>query len=361
VSAREQLSGALQRARSGEGRVAAGSTLDVWIRAGIRNAILIGLIATVVLFTLLTDKFLTVDNWKNILVQLSYTTVVAVPMALLLISGRVDLSVGSTLALGGVVAGLLMTSGVNTILACAAGVAAGAVIGVINGVLVGYLGFSTIIVTLGGLTAIRGFVLSISPGPLLGFDEGFIELGEGELLGIPYLVLIAGAVLLAGAIVLAQTPIGRHIYAIGVNEEAARLSGVRVKRVLIATFIATGAAAGLAGVMLAARLGSAPSGSLGVGFELDVLTAVLLGGVAFAGGRGTMRGVVFGLLFIGVIKNGLVLLNVPSAMTLMLTGLVLVLAAGLDVLEVRGEARRPALRGAGSGEEGGPPPGERNE
>jgi ribose transport system permease protein len=334
-------------------------TLDAWVRFAIRNAILIGLIVTIAVFTLLTDKFLTVDNVKNILVQLSYTTVVAVPMALLLISGRVDLSVGSTLALGGVVAGLLMTSGVNTIVACFAGIAAGAVIGVINGILVAYLGFSTIIVTLGALTAIRGFVLSISPGPLLGFGEDFLKLGEGEIVGIPYLVLIAGAVLLAGAVVLAQTPRGRHIYAIGVNEEAARLSGVRVKRVLLTSFILTGAAAGLAGVMLSARLGSAPSGSLGVGFELDVLTAVLLGGVAFAGGRGTMRGVAFGLLFIGVIRNGLVLLNVPSTMTLMLTGLVLVLAAGLDKLEVHAEARRPALKGAGEGEP--VPSGERNE
>ena len=311
-------------------------TLTRWVRFGIRNAILVGLIATIVVFAILTDKFLTVANVRNILVQVSYTMVVAVPMALLLISGRVDLSVGSTLALGGVTTGLLITSGVNPILAAAGGIAAGAIVGILNGILIAYLGFSTIIVTLGGLTAIRGFVLTISSGPLLNFGEGFLEFGAGEVAGVPYLVVLAAAVLLVGGAVLAQLPNGRHIFAIGVNEEAARLSGVRVKRVLLGTFVATGAAAGLAGVMLAARLGSAPSGSMGVGFELNVLTAVLLGGVAFAGGRGTMRGVVFGVLFIGVLENGLVLLNVSSTVTQMLTGLVLVIAAGLDVLEVRG-------------------------
>ena len=309
-----------------------------WRARAVRNALLVGLVGTIALFALLSSAFLSVTNFRIILVNLSYTAVVAVPMALLLIAGRVDLSVGSVLALGGVTSGLLITNGVDTALACLTGVLAGAIVGLVNGVLVTRFGLSTIVVTLGSLTAVRGFVLFVSPGPLFNFGDGFRSLGEGGIAGIPYLVMIAAGVLGVGAIVLAQSAVGRHIYAIGVNEEAAYLSGVHVTRICLLLFVATGAAAGLAGVMLAARLGSAPAGSLGVGFELDVLTAVLLGGVAFAGGRGTMRGVLFGLLFLAILKNGLVLLNVPSTVSSMLTGLVLIGAATLDVVGLRGSS-----------------------
>lgn len=307
----------------------------IWAR-GVKNALPVGLIVIVVVFALMNEHFLTVSNFSVILIQISYVAVVAVPLALLLIAGRVDLSVGSVLALGGVTAGLLLTNGWPTWFACLAGIGAGAAVGLINGVLVGVFGLSTIIVTLGALTAVRGFVLLISPGPLVNLGDGMRAVGEGSLFGVPYLLWIAGGALLLGAAVLTAAPVGRHVYAIGVNEEAARLSGVHVNRVCLGLFVATGAGAGLAGVMLTARLGSAPSGILGVGFELDALTAVLLGGVAFAGGAGTMRGVFFGLLFLAVLKNGLILQNVPSALGAMLTGCVLVIAAVLDLLANRG-------------------------
>lgn len=306
----------------------------------LKNALPLGLIAVILIFTLRNEAFLTLSNFSVILVQVSYVAVVAVPLAMLIISARVDLSVGSVLALGGVIAGLLLTHGSSTFVACLAGIGAGAAVGLFNGVLVGILGLSTIIVTLGTLTAVRGLVLLISPGPLVGLGDGMRNLGQGEFLGVPYLVLIAGGLLVVGGVVLSLAPVGRHIYAIGVNEEASRLSGVHVSRVVLALFVATGAGAGLAGVMLTARLGSAPSGVLGVGFELDVLTAVLLGGVAFAGGSGTMRGVFFGLLFIAILRNGLILENVPSALGSMLTGCVLVIAAALDAFATRGGGRR---------------------
>jgi len=140
------------------------------------------------------------------------------------------------------------------------------------------------------------------------------------VLGVPYLVLVAAAVFVIGGFILAMAPTGRHIFAIGVNQEAAYLSGVKVKKVGLILFIATGAAAGLAGVMMAARLGAAPSGTLGVGFELEVLTAVILGGVAFEGGRGSIRGVLLGVLFLGLLQNGLTLLNVPAASGLLVKG-----------------------------------------
>jgi ribose transport system permease protein len=313
-----------------------------WRRAA-THSLLLGSISLLIVFWTLNDAFLTVDNFRNILIQASVISVVAVPMALLLIAGKVDLSVGSTLALGGVVSGLLISDGSALVPAIFAGVLAGAAVGAINGTLVTVWDLSPIIVTLGALTAVRGLALTLAPDPVFGFSDSFLAVGGDELFGIPYLVLIAAAVFVLGAAVLSRMPVGRHVYAVGVNPEAAYLSGVRVRRIGLALFVATGAAAGLAGVMLAARLGSAPSGALGVGFELDVLTAVILGGVAFNGGRGSIAGVLLGVLFLGVLQNGLTLENVPAATALMLKGVVLVLAAGLDRIAVGapGASRAP--------------------
>lgn len=316
------------------------------------NALLLGVVALFVVFTLMSDKFLTVGNLKNVSVQISVLAVVAVPMALLLIAGKVDLSVGSTLALGAVTSGMLITHGTAIPLAILAGIGAGAVIGVANGLLVTYLELSPIIVTLGALTAVRGLALTIAPNPIFGFPSGFLSLGENEALGIPYLALIALAAFILGTALLVLLPIGRHVYAIGVNPDAAYLSGVRVSAVGFFLFVLTGAAAGLAGVMLAARLGSAPSGSLGVGFELEVLTAVILGGVAFNGGRGTMLGVFLGVIFLGVLQNGLTLENVPAATAMIIKGGTLVVAAWLDRITIRSEAVS-VLLGSVSGRSGG--------
>jgi ribose transport system permease protein len=302
------------------------------------NALVLGVVALFVVFSLVSDNFLSVDNLTNVSVQISVLAVVAVPTALLLIAGKVDLSVGSNLALCAVTSGLLMTHGTPIILAILAGIATGAVVGAANGAMVTYLDLSPIIVTLGALTAVRGLALTVAPTPVFDFPGAFVSLGGGELTGIPNLTLVAILALLVGTVILGFMPIGRHLYAIGVNPEAAYLSGVRVKRIGFLMFVFTGAAAGLAGVMLAARLGSAPSGSLGVGFELEVLTAVILGGVAFNGGRGTMLGVLLGVVFLGVLQNGLTLENVPAATALMIKGGTLVVAAYLDRVTVRSEA-----------------------
>lgn len=327
-----------------------------WLRAkAASHALLLAVIALIIVFSNLNGAFLTVDNFRNIFLQASYLSVVAVPMALLLISGKVDLSVGSTLALGAVVSGLLINHGVPFVPSVLAGVLAGTIIGTINGTLVTIWEFSPIIVTLGALTAVRGLTLTIAPNPVFNFTETFIRFGEGKLIGIPYLVWIAIVAFVIGAVVLALMPVGRHIYAIGVNPEAAYLSGVRVAPISLVLFVATGAAAGLAGVMLAARLGSAPSGTLGVGFELEVLTAVILGGVAFNGGRGTILGVFLGVLFLGMLQNGLTLENVPAATGLMVKGITLVVAAWLDRVTVRSEAVSSlinAARARRSGDDG---------
>jgi ribose transport system permease protein len=330
---------------SPEGREARALTRWQQTRArAAASALLLGVVVLLLVFSTLNDAFLTVDNFRNIFIQASVISVAAVPMALLLIAGKVDLSVGSTLALGGVTTGLLITHGVAVTPAILAGVAAGAVVGAVNGLLVEIWDLSPIIVTLGALTAVRGLATTLAPDPVFGFDDSFLALGENDVLGIPYLVLLAAAVFLLGAAVLSRMPAGRHVYAIGVNPEAAYLSGVRVRRIGLLLFIATGTAAALAGVMLAARLGSAPSGALGVGFELDVLTAVILGGVAFNGGRGTIAGVFLGVLFLGILQNGLTLENVPAATALMVKGAVLMMAAALDRVAVRSEAAAAGAR-----------------
>jgi ribose/xylose/arabinose/galactoside ABC-type transport system permease subunit len=217
-------------------------------------------------------------------------------------------------------------------LAAVLGIVAAILVGVIHAQLVVRAGLSAIIVTLGTLAAIRGMAQIIAPDPLYGFPESFINLGTAEVVGVPVLVIIAIVFVAAGAIILNWTAIGRHILATGGNPEAASVSGVNTTRIGSWLFIATGAAAGVAGIMLAARVGSTPSATAGEGLEMAVLTAALLGGVAFTGGRGTIRGVVLGVLFLALLQNGLTILNVQPQWSLAAQGTVLVLAAVAEKL-----------------------------
>jgi ribose/xylose/arabinose/galactoside ABC-type transport system permease subunit len=210
------------------------------------------------------------------------------------------------------------------------GIGTGVLIGVFNGVLIAWGGFSALIVTLGMLAALRGLAQVIAPQPVYGFPSWFSSFGNGRFLGIPFLVLVSIVVVIIGAYVLALRPAGKHIKAIGTNREAAFLSGVRVKALSFWLFVGTGAVSGLGGVMIAARLNSAPATSAGVNLELDVLTAALLGGISFTGGRGSIRGPVLGVLFLGALQNGLTMMNVAPAWAVTAKGGALVGAAALD-------------------------------
>jgi ribose transport system permease protein len=302
-----------------------------------RSALLGALVLEIVVFFLFSADFLTLDNFLDIGVQSSIIGLVAVATALLLITGYIDLSVGSTLALSAVVAGLLLADGTSPALAVLAGIGTGLAVGVFNGALVCYLGFSTIIVTLGTLTAVRGVAISASGTTPTGFGETFAKIGNGEVAGIPAPILIAGVAFLLAGVFLRYSVYGRHVYAIGVNKEAAFLSGISVRRIPFLLFAVTGIAAGLGGVMLASRIDAAPGGSIGNGFELDVLTAVLLGGVAFDGGKGKIFGVLLGVAFLAILQNGLTLLNVPSTTALIAKGGVLIVAAALAFASARTE------------------------
>lgn len=305
---------------------------------GMRNALPFGFIGLIALFVALgAPNFLTFGNVSDIVRLSAPIMIVAIPMAFLLIMGYVDLSIGSTQALAAVVTGLLITKfGAPPIAAIAGGVIAGAGVGLVNASFITRLGLSPIIVTLGMLSAVRGLALLLAPSSIYAFfDDSFAAISYTGVFGIPYYAIAAAVVVAAGAFLLAWSPVGRHVLAIGVNEEAAFLSGINSRRIILIGFVVTGAMAGVAGVMYAMLLNSAPSGSLGVLFELDVLTAVMLGGVAFNGGRGTIRGVVLGVLFLAVLQNGLILLNVPTSFGIVIKGAALVFAASLDRATLR--------------------------
>lgn len=295
-----------------------------------RNPLLVVLVAMVLVFQLTTGSFLDPANLRGIATDAATLAVVAVPLALLVISGYLDLSVGSTLALGGLVAGWLAGQHHQSpAVALLGALAAGALVGAVNGVLCCYFGLSAFIVTLGMLTAVRGLAQQLFPLPLSGFGPGFAWIGGARIAGIAAPVVIAALVLAAGALFLALTPAGRHVFAIGVNREAAHLSGIHIRRTPFALFVATGVAAALAGAIKASVLDSAVAGTSGSGFELTVLTAVLLGGVALTGGSGSILGVLLGVLFLGGLQNGLTLLSVPTFWQQMAQGTALVAGAAL--------------------------------
>ncbi|MEU6227687.1 ABC transporter permease [Streptomyces sp. NPDC047042] len=294
-----------------------------------RHPLILVLAVMVLVFQLSTGSFLDPANLRGIATDAATLAIVAVPLALLVISGYLDLSVGSTLALGGLVAGWLAGQGQSPVVAVLGGLAAGAAIGAVNGVLCCYFGLSAFIVTLGMLTAVRGLAQQLFPLPLSGFGSGFAWLGGSRIAGIAAPVVIAAVVLVAGALFLAFTPAGRHVFAIGVNREAAYLSGISIRRTPFALFVVTGVAAALAGAIKASVLDSAVGGTSGAGFELTVLTAVLLGGVALSGGSGSVLGVLLGVLFLGSLQNGLTLLDVPTFWQQMAQGTALVAGAAL--------------------------------
>lgn len=305
-----------------------------WVELSIAAALPIAVVVLALFFYINSPVFLSLRNAINISVQIAALMTIAVPCAILLMAGKVDLSVGSMLALCGVVAGLSFeTLGVpgTVVLTLCVGVFAGFV----NGTLVSVLGMSPIIVTLGSLTLMRGLAQWLAPNPVFGFPESFVVLGYERWLGLPYLTWIMIAVLLIGVFVMRFLPVGRRIIAIGINDRAAFLVGVRVRMIGLLLYMAVGLATAAAALMSIARINSAPSGTLGIGVELTVLTAILLGGIPFTGGKGSVLRVALALWLLGMLSNGLILMNVPTEMSLMITGAVLIFAAGLDLIRTR--------------------------
>lgn len=319
------------------GSLASRSPLLGWMQ---RNGVLFALFFLTTYFALASERFFRFDNFEVILVQAAVVGLVAVPGAMLVLSGYVDLSVGSVAVLTAITMGSVFERTGNLTVAIAVSLAVALAWGIMNGTLIAFLGLSPIIVTLGGLAGARGVALVLSEGrTAFGFGDEFAFLGNGEIFEVRLPVWIAAGTVIAGAFFWYQTPYGRHWAAIGANRTAAHSLGIGVRQLPFMLYAASGLAAGAAGLILTARLDAA-SLSIGNGLELQVLTAILLGGVAFTGGRGTLAGVVWGVLFISVLTNGLTHINVDVYYTNVALGIALVMAAALDRLYERLERVR---------------------
>jgi ribose transport system permease protein len=296
----------------------------------------VALIALSLYFSWSTGSFFTQSNLLVVLEQVSVLGMVAVPGAMLLVSGNLDLSVGSVGGLSAATFGeFAKVFGWPIWLAFLGALAVGAAWGTMNGVLISYLGFSPVIVTLGGYAGAAGLAQTItSDTTRSGFGNAFDQLGNGTVAGIPVPGIIFIVVFLVGTYIWYETRTGRHLIAIGANKDAANALGVSAKRLPCVIYIISGTAAALGGLIVTAQLDGA-SVQIGVGLELQVLTAILLGGVAFTGGRGSLWGTLAGILFIGVLDDGLILVNVGPYVADLAVGAALVVAAALDVLYQR--------------------------
>jgi ribose transport system permease protein len=297
---------------------------------------LVTLLALCVGTSLLTDRFFSPLNLTNILVQSSIMAVIAIGMTFVIIGGGFDLSVGSTVALAGCIAAIAIVK-FGLVAGVVAGIAAGVVVGLANGVIIAKLGVNPFITTLGMMVLVRGIVYLITGGAPVG-DEGlpsvFIAFGSARFLGIHYLVWVPAVLLLALSLVMKETPYGRRVYATGGNREAAYLSGVPVERIIASTYVWCGALAGVAGVMLAARLQSGQP-TAGEFYELTAIAAVVLGGASLQGGEGTLYKSIIGVFIMIVLGNSLNLLNVDSYWQRVAIGVVIIAAAAADRLRSR--------------------------
>jgi inositol transport system permease protein len=305
-----------------------------WLALFERYGTLMILLALIVIFTAQNERFLSLRNVTNILTEVSIYGVIAVGMTFVILTGGVDLAVGSLLGFCGIVAAsVVMQADMGAwgwAAALATSLALGAVAGWLHGKGATWLGVPPFIVTLGGLTAWRGATLLVNDGaPVPVSDAGYRWWGAGQVAGIPVPVLAFAVVALAGFAILRHTRFGRHVYAVGGNPEAARLSGVNVKGVLVSVYVIVGALAGFAGFLLSARLGSAEAVA-GTGYELRVIASVVIGGASLFGGLGGVGGAVVGALLIGVLTNGLVLANVSAYVQQIVIGLIIVVAVGFD-------------------------------
>jgi ribose transport system permease protein len=296
-------------------------------------ALVVVLIALGVFFSITSPFFLNYDNFVNILTAAAVTGIIAAPATMLLIAGQFDLSVGSAAAFcGAVLASLALHNSLGFAVPIA--ILAGIGIGMLNGFLVTVIGINALITTLGTLAVFRGLTQVITNGQTLSVDA-FGGLGTARpLFNIPLPVYIFIGVAIAFWLVSRYTVLGRSMYAIGANPAAARLNGIRSKRVIFVGFVLSGLCVAIGGLILASQLGAA-SPQAATGLELSVVTAVILGGASLAGGRGAITGTMLGLLIIGTLNNGLVLLNVSSFWQTVAQGALLIFAVSFDQLRIR--------------------------
>lgn len=292
--------------------------------------IFIGLIALCIILSFLSPYFFTVKNFSNIFLQASINGLLAIGLTFVIITSGIDLSVGSILALSGIVMANFMVSGTPMFIAVVIGILVGGFCGLVNGLIITKFNMPPFIVTLGMMSIARGLALfSTNGGQIYGFKKNFLFIGQGTVAGVPFPVVIMLVMAMLGYFILKYTRLGRYTYAIGGNHEATRLSGVNTNKYLAIVYVISGLMSGLAGVVMASRLNSAQP-IAGMGYELEAIAAAVIGGTSLSGGEGTIAGTIIGALIISVIRNGLNLLNVSSFLQQVVIGCVIILAVLID-------------------------------
>lgn len=293
--------------------------------------IILTLIAMIVFFSLSTKSFLSARNFTNIVRQISVVGICAVGMTMVILTGGIDLSIGSLIGVSSAIAAVMMSGGSPIWLAVTVALALGVAVGFVNASCINYLRIPPMITTLAMMISLRGAVYLITGGmPVYGIPESFKVLGQGTLGIFPISSLIMIAVFVFGYILLTRTPFGRRIYGIGGNVETARLSGVNVKRELYKMYMLVGLLGALAGLILTSRVNSGQPSS-GDGYEMDIITAVVLGGVSVSGGEGKLGKVIIGVVFMGVLANGMMMMNVSEYWQRVVKGIVLLIAVAVDI------------------------------
>ena len=297
---------------------------------------LIGLALLVLVLSLLSPHFLTTENLLNITRQVAVNAILATGMTFVIISAGIDLSVGSVLALSGCVMAIALNAGVGIFPGILLAVGVGSLCGLANGFMTGYLRVPPFIATLGMMSVARGLALVVTGGyPIFELPEGFSYLGTGYLWDVlPVSLLFTILVVVAAHFVLTRMKLGRYVYVIGGNEEAAVLSGVNVRATKMLIYTICGFLAGLASVVFVSRLNSAQP-TAGIAYELDAIAATVIGGTSLFGGVGSIGGTVIGALIMGVLRNGLNLLNVSSFWQQVVIGVVIITAVYVDQLRHR--------------------------
>ncbi len=293
-------------------------------------------IVEVIIFSRLSPYFLTADNLLNVSLQASITAIIAAGMTFVILTAGIDLSVGSLVALSGVIATSLLkidaSAGIVFIIALLGGLIFGAASGTAAGIFITKFKITPFIVTLALMTIWRGAAFVYTEGrPVWGLPEAFSALGGDRILGIPIPTVIMFFVFISAHIVLTKTKFGRYVYAVGGNLEAARLAGIKTNQIIISVYIISGVLSAISGILLASRMNSGQPNA-GLMYELDVIAAVVVGGTSLFGGRGTIIGTFIGSMLIAVLRNGLNLINVGSYVQQVIVGVVILLAVLLDQL-----------------------------
>ena len=284
-----------------------------------------------VIFAIIEPSFISGNNIMNVLRQISITGYIAVGMLMVIITGGIDLAAGFMVGLCAAIACDFAHPGMPWGVALLVGLGLGALFGALSGVLVSLFGLPAFIATLGVKLIVNGIALIYTGGaPTTDLDEGFLQLGQGDLIGIPIPVVILVIVLIVGWFLLNKTKYGRYLFAIGGNETAAKLSGVPVKLTKFAVYVVSGICSGLCGLVVSART-SAGSPVAGQNYEMDAITIVVIGGCSLSGGSGSISGAIGGMLLMGVVTNGMNLLNITSYWQQVVKGIIIVLAVIFDM------------------------------